>query len=89
MVDSSSLDDYNLPGCKLWLMNLEKMEFQNHFKLQMKLQEYSLDKITHSFSNRLKLLLLGDGLVVFEGWIDYIAILTICVYIDFKLIAWR
>jgi MFS transporter, DHA1 family, staphyloferrin B biosynthesis exporter len=39
-----------------------------------------LDKITHSFSNRLKLLLLGDGLVVFGGWIDYIAILTICVY---------
>ena len=39
-----------------------------------------MDKITHSFSNRLKLLLLGDGLVVFGGWIDYIAILTICVY---------
>ncbi|WP_180342867.1 MFS transporter [Aeromonas veronii] len=39
-----------------------------------------MDKITHSFTNRLKLLLLGDGLVVFGGWIDYIAILTICVY---------
>ena len=33
-----------------------------------------------SFSNRHKLILLGDGLVVFGGWIDYIAILTICVY---------
>jgi predicted O-methyltransferase YrrM len=36
------IDDYNLPGCKLAVDEFrEKMEFQNHFKLQMKLQEYS------------------------------------------------